>query len=318
MPHITIASDKTIHPEELAYKTIIGKYARAIQDTDFLKYPTLNILSLQFRESKDWVIQYAFFDIDENGTNELLLQLNKKESYATTQIMDVYTFDGERAVKFFQNEKFDLDTLAERSTLHIYDDGEMYIYGSNGAAYGSASFYKIDVDGYSCVLTDEYDVNHYDFPETPYRNATSQLSTEEFQNLLNHRQELTDFIWQDIQESDLLFEAGFEIMEIHDDNSNTFTEMDLNNSRLYELAQTYFHSEDILNRFIRTFSLSYNSQELDAFIDIEKVSYEFIRVKFYNNDKMQCEKIRDELLNAFKSYLNTHGITISILTQYIK
>ena len=79
---------------------------------------------------------------------------------------------------------FEDQTLAERSLLQIYENGTMYIYGSGGASYGNASFYRMDGE-HTVIQTEQYTFDMEGHPEQPYYNDKEALSKEAFQKKLD-------------------------------------------------------------------------------------------------------------------------------------
>ena len=81
---------------------------------------------------------------------------------------------------------FEDQTLAERSLLQIYENGSMYIYGSGGASYGNASFYRMDGE-HTVIQTEQNTFDMEGQPEQPYYNDKEALSKEAFQKKLDSR-----------------------------------------------------------------------------------------------------------------------------------
>ena len=88
------------------------------------------------------------YDIDESGEKELLV--GSRSNGGDERVVGVYCFDGVDAKNMFEDQ-----TLAERSLLQIYENGTMYIYGSGGASYGNASFYRMDGE-HTVIQTEQY------------------------------------------------------------------------------------------------------------------------------------------------------------------
>lgn len=212
-----------------AHQIRIAEYQSAIEkgydviSHDSANYPYINQLALFLARHDSARFVYSFYDIDGNGTKELLLADNYTED--TYQIFDVYAFDGKESSKLFYD-----DTLAERSKLSIFDDGTMYIFKSGGAAYGNAIFYEIGDDGFSERILEEYTVDQIEYPETPIYNDTEFLSWDDFQSKLAAYREVSDIEWSNLVESsnsDITQERtnnGFDavIMQYEDAVNNNF------------------------------------------------------------------------------------------------
>ena len=79
---------------------------------------------------------YAYYDIDGNGMEELLIGFGT-EGYI--RIVDLYGFDGERAVQLI-----DEPTLGDRSTLSLLTDGTLYLNGSSSATEANHAFLRVE------------------------------------------------------------------------------------------------------------------------------------------------------------------------------
>lgn len=145
---------------ETAYESIIKEYIKAISaDADtFWKYPE------RFINSDHAVLAYyhnffgeqfyeAYYDINHDGVNELLLGCGSDESI---RIADLYGFDGEKAV-----ELIDEPSLGDRSQLQIMTDGIMYLRGSCSAAISTLELLRLGDNGYTveCVDSLYYDTS---------------------------------------------------------------------------------------------------------------------------------------------------------------
>lgn len=138
-------------------------------------YPNINPLLVFLTETdkgKTEII-YTMYDIDESGEKELLV--GSRSNGGDERVVGVYCFDGVDAKNMFEDQ-----TLAERSLLQIYENGTMYIYGSGGASYGNASFYRMDGE-HTVIQTEQYTFDMEGHPEQPYYNDKETLSKEAFQ-----------------------------------------------------------------------------------------------------------------------------------------
>lgn len=159
-----------------AYKKIIDEYREALitgssrSNTQFLDVNNLGIALGGYSNER---VFYSFYDIDSDGTQELLVGLNDAD--ANVRIMDIYAYDGSIARKLLYD-----DTMAERSPTIIFEDGTIYKYSSGGAMQGEASFYKLSKEGYAAILNGQYIFNEEAYPDSPYYNEKEQLTKEQF------------------------------------------------------------------------------------------------------------------------------------------
>ena len=132
---------------------------------------------------------YAYYDIDSNGTEELLIGTGSDDYI---RIVDLYGFDGEKAVQLM-----DEPTLGDRSQLTVMEDGSLYVFGSNGAASGIHELFRINASGNGLDTLFSYS---YDFMENYdgiYHGSDGSTITEtDFYAMLETYTEATDISWQ--------------------------------------------------------------------------------------------------------------------------
>lgn len=207
-----------------AYQKIIDEYVSAIDagesyESSSPEFPNVNAIAMLQKRNYNIDIKYALYDIDGNGIEELLFTNDEKYDC----IMDIYTFDRTSANKLFND-----DTLAERSHLTIYEDGTIYIYGSGGAAYGSATFYKIIDGGYDVMIAEKYSFDSILYPDTPFYNDNELLSDEQFYMKFSELLEVTGYQWKDL--NDKLCDS--------EDSSNKIS--DISDEEIFELLKEYY------------------------------------------------------------------------------
>lgn len=125
------------------YLPILNEYVAACADEGYLEhreqYPnTLNTGMDYYHSFGPSDVSYALLDIDENGTDELLIG-------TPGDIWDIYAFDGENPIKLVNIEALG----SGRATLTVMDSGELYIYGASGAADVSHQMLRLSEDGIS-------------------------------------------------------------------------------------------------------------------------------------------------------------------------
>ena len=156
---------------EMAYEPIRMAYRKAISvDAEtFGKYPE------EFINSDHAVIAYyhsfggfqiyeTFYDINHDGINELLFGTG---SDGNVDVVDVYGFDGEKAV-----ELIDEPSLGSRSQLQIMTDGIMYLHGSGGASISDFDLFRISSDGASVENVESFTYNTLDAELRPSEKSS--------------------------------------------------------------------------------------------------------------------------------------------------
>lgn len=228
-----LVADETssVTPSE-AYEAILDEYKTACLDSEYLSvrnnneedlkelYPDvyMNISMAQYHGDYNTSnFYYTYYDIDNNGTDELLIGNGDD---AAIYIVDVYSFDGTKAVKLIDNEG-----LADRSSLKIFTDGTMYEYNSSGAMSGSSRFSQIDEDGCSNISIKEYEVDGYTYPDTPYISGSESLTETEYLDMLAEYTEVTAFDWNILTE-----------IEVNTDLAGTYVSTQDGNDTVLEIS----------------------------------------------------------------------------------
>ncbi len=146
----TITEEKEEENVEEIYKEIINNYKNAkneFEQDDTIsieeKYPLVSetLIAHIIRYKETTQLSYTYYDIDNNGTKELILGL--KESNNTLLPAAVYTHNNNEVKKIYY-----LDTI-ERGNLEIYDNGILFSTGAGSATTHYYNFYKIANDGIS-------------------------------------------------------------------------------------------------------------------------------------------------------------------------
>lgn len=143
------------------YASIIDEYKTAMNDSNYIenmdKYSNINTNMVRFYHlykngvyEENMVINYAYYDINKDGSNEMIVT-------DTNNIIEIYTYDGNKANAFFKDS-----CLGERCNAHIYENGLIYFYGAGGASLHGLTFYKIGADGYSKDIVKDFGVEIHD------------------------------------------------------------------------------------------------------------------------------------------------------------
>lgn len=190
-----------------AYKVIMDEYKSACMDEVYSElwnsnrkkleelYPNVSSNITMFYYHCFYPLgrfYYAYYDIDNNGTEELLIGEGDHdyEDSIFVNVIDVYAFDGEKAVKLIDNP-----ALGDRSYLAIQTDGTMIEHNSSGASSGSYRFSRISDDGYSNIAIKEYNYDGIEYPDKPFYNEDEALTAQQFEDFMAMYTEVTDFDW---------------------------------------------------------------------------------------------------------------------------
>ena len=179
------------------YRAALATYA-SIKDMDYYGeyYANVNftLLRRHYTEPEYGQICYAYYDIDGNGKDELLIGFGRNDG---TEIpyFDVFTSDGQTVRRFFNN-----NSLGYRSFLTIYTDGTIHFQGANGAADGTCQCWTIGQDGVTptCILDYEY---HYDTSGgLSYTVVSGSMPPEEYEKSLSSKTYIEVSGWRGIEE----------------------------------------------------------------------------------------------------------------------
>lgn len=242
-----------------AYQAILDEYISAckIPDSDYMDmrnnrsqelnslYPNASGITM-FYYHNDYNTSnfyYTYYDIDGNGTEELLIGHGDTNNIA---IVDLYGFDDENAVKIIDNP-----ALGDRSSLAVFTDGTLYEHNSSGAASGSDRFSRIAGNGYGNVTIKEYEIDGMTYPDRPYLSSSDQLTEEAYMQMLAQYTEVTDFDWT------LLDVDGGTSTQSGNTPSGTFTSD--------ETAE--------LNNFVGSYSLN-NAIDLTLYVENQQLNAE--------------------------------------------
>lgn len=175
-------------PRKEAYQAILDEYTEIVFAMDEGTYdpeqmPHARPIRREELSSGDmgigsgFTLSYSYYDIDRNGTEELLI------GYSTdyvlyggntgTTILDVYTFDGIQAVQLFPE-----DTLGYTTKLALVNEGEMYLEDARQDG-GSRTLARIAPDGYSLEVLCSYQTR-LENGEIIYYNDTESYSEYDF------------------------------------------------------------------------------------------------------------------------------------------
>lgn len=112
-------------------------------------------IGLEIRVNKQ-DIYYAFYDIDGNGTMELIIAAgvfitDGSNSSFSAWNYDLYGYNGADAVHIFPEIEF-----GYRTNFALYEDGVIEVFYSVSAAQSGVDFYRIGNDGFTPELVDSF------------------------------------------------------------------------------------------------------------------------------------------------------------------
>lgn len=99
-------------------------------------------------------IYYTFYDIDGNGTMELIIAGEERgvsNPVFSPWNYDLYGYDGTNVVRIFPEMEF-----GYRTNFSLYENGVIEVFYSNSAAESGVDFYRIGNDGFTPELVDSF------------------------------------------------------------------------------------------------------------------------------------------------------------------
>lgn len=166
-----------------AYDDIISKYQTAVANnqTD----ASLNSLVVTYANSQTSPAStvYAYYDMDGNGVDELILAFKPGNLFKDYMITDIYTISKDSGQVIRLTEGPQLGMLGERMTLTYLKDKTFSYYGSAGATAGGGSGYHFNDDGQSLVKDDsdsgaeKADLSSWDWKDLSSASSNRSSST---------------------------------------------------------------------------------------------------------------------------------------------
>lgn len=206
-------NDVTDHQKTTAentdiYSDVLAQYSDMVQndfyanlrDTDSYESSFGKDIGLEIRTHKQ-DIYYAFYDIDGNGTVELIIAGGEhavSNPAFSPWNYDLYGYDGTNVVHIFPENEF-----GYRTNFSLYDNGVIEVFYSGSAAESGVDFYKISTDGFTPERIDSFTaVGHLegDEPVFTYSQNGNEITEEEYNsNIQSYEIALTAFDWTQIQ-----------------------------------------------------------------------------------------------------------------------
>lgn len=159
-------SDVTEHPEAPPVKTdiydsVLAEYSDMVQNDFYEELRDSDAYESSFGESIGYEIRthkqdiyYALYDIDKNGTMELIIaggENGVSNPDFTPWNYDLYGYDGTGVVPIFPDMEF-----GYRTNFSLYDNGVIEVFYSSSAAESGVDFYRIGSDGFTPELVDSF------------------------------------------------------------------------------------------------------------------------------------------------------------------
>ena len=96
-------------------------------------------------------VYYALYDIDGNGTRELII--GGGEDASNPWNYDLYTYDGSKAVHVFPDFEF-----GYRSNFTLYENGIIEVFYSGSAAESGNDFYRMNAAGTGAEIVENFSI----------------------------------------------------------------------------------------------------------------------------------------------------------------
>ncbi len=172
MPAPAFAEQENLTPEEI-YQPILNNYTEVINAS--LNGVDIHELGEKYGMDYYWLnalpnagnVQYAFYDIDQNGIPELFIQ-NSADLY------DAFGYDGNKIVRLINPSG-----LGNRGKLTLCQNGiiEILSYGGQASVY---EFYQMSANGFTLEKIDQL---YQSFDQ--YSRNNIKITGHEFQQIIN-------------------------------------------------------------------------------------------------------------------------------------
>lgn len=142
------------------YSDIIAEYRDMVQNNfyqDLLEKEDLEAYENSFGKDIGPEIRhaqkvyYALYDIDKNGTQELII--GGGEDASNPWNYDLYTYDGSKAVHVFPDFAF-----GYRTNFALYENGIVEVFYSSSAAESGTDFYRMNAAGTGAEIVENFSI----------------------------------------------------------------------------------------------------------------------------------------------------------------
>lgn len=183
-----LSYDDSSADETYIYKDVLEQYQDMVQndfyksliDSDNYDSSFGEAIGLEIRHLVQ-DIYYALYDIDGNGTAELIIAGGENRNANADNSpwnYDLYGYDGTNVVHIFSDMEF-----GYRTNFSLYENGVIAIFYSNSAAESGVDFYKIGNDGFTPEKIDSFAmVGHLegDAPVFDYLQNGNEITEDEY------------------------------------------------------------------------------------------------------------------------------------------
>ena len=156
----TGAAGNTEDEEAGIYSDIIAEYRDMVQNNfyqdllekeDLLDYENSfgKDIGSEIRHAQK--VYYALYDIDGNGTQELII--GGGEDASNPWNYDLYTYDGSKAVHVFPDFEF-----GYRSNFSLYENGIIEVFYSSSASESGNDFYRMNAAGTGAEIVENFSI----------------------------------------------------------------------------------------------------------------------------------------------------------------
>ena len=156
----TGAAGNTEDEEAGIYSDIIAEYRDMVQNNfyqdllekeDLLAYENSfgKDIGSEIRHAQK--VYYALYDIDGNGTQELII--GGGEDASNPWNYDLYTYDGSKAVHVFPDFEF-----GYRTNFSLYENGIIEVFYSGSAAESGNDFYRMNAAGTGAEIVENFSI----------------------------------------------------------------------------------------------------------------------------------------------------------------
>ena len=154
------AAGNTEDEEAGIYSDIIAEYRDMVQNNfyqdllekeDLLAYENSfgKDIGSEIRHAQK--VYYALYDIDGNGTQELII--GGGEDASNPWNYDLYTYDGSKAVHVFPNYEF-----GYRTNFSLYENGIIEVFYSGSASESGNDFYRMNAAGTGAEIVENFSI----------------------------------------------------------------------------------------------------------------------------------------------------------------
>lgn len=154
------AAGNTEDEEAGIYSDIIAEYRDMVQNNfyqdllekeDLLAYENSfgKDIGSEIRHAQK--VYYALYDIDGNGTQELII--GGGEDASNPWNYDLYTYDGSKAVHVFPDFEF-----GYRTNFSLYENGIIEVFYSGSASESGNDFYRMNAAGTGAEIVESFSI----------------------------------------------------------------------------------------------------------------------------------------------------------------